>query len=44
MTKFGEWKIWNGGECPLPVGSKVQIQLAEDTRKKDVDSYIASVS
>ncbi len=29
--KAGDWKIWNGGENPVP-GKLVQWQLARDTR------------
>jgi hypothetical protein len=33
MTKFSEWRIWNGGECPVAPDTLVQVQLARDTRE-----------
>lgn len=32
MTEFGPWKIWNGGECPVPADANVQVQSAKQTR------------
>ena len=34
--QWGEWKIWNGGECPVASETVVQVQLADETRI-DVD-------
>lgn len=30
--KYGPWKIWNGGECPVGEGVMGQIQRRDDTR------------
>lgn len=30
--KYGPWKIWNGGECPVSFDKLVSVQLAENTR------------
>lgn len=30
--KYGPWKIWNGGECPVGEGVIGQIQRRDDTR------------
>lgn len=32
MTKYGEWRIWNGGECPVDPDTKVQVQTACQSR------------
>ena len=32
MTKFGEWKIWNGGEPPLAYGAMCQVQFRAESR------------
>jgi hypothetical protein len=32
MTKFSEWRIWNGGECPVAPDTLVQVQCACETR------------
>ena len=31
-TKYGPWKIWNGGKCPVDPDTRVQIQTATETR------------
>lgn len=31
MTKYGQWKIWNDGECPTG-GVKCQVQLRDQSR------------
>lgn len=31
-TKYGPWKIWNGGECPVAPETMVQVQLRGWTR------------
>lgn len=30
--KYSDWRIWNGGECPVDPETKVQVQMADDTR------------
>lgn len=32
MTEYNEWQIWNGGECPVPGDTLVQVQFACDSR------------
>lgn len=32
MTTFSEWRIWNGGECPVDPDVRVQFQRAGETR------------
>lgn len=32
--KFGEWNIWNGGNRPVWVGKKIQIQTRGMTRRE----------
>lgn len=34
MTKFSEWRIWNGGECPVAPDTLVQVQFADETRSE----------
>jgi hypothetical protein len=29
---YGEWQIWNGGECPVDPETKVQVHLIHETR------------
>jgi hypothetical protein len=31
---YGEWQIWNGGECPVDPETKVQVHLTHETRKR----------
>jgi hypothetical protein len=28
MTNIGEWVAWHGGECPVPAGTGVEVELA----------------
>lgn len=32
MTQFNEWKIWNGGECPVPEGTYGRVQWRNESR------------
>lgn len=32
--KYGPWKIWNGGECPVSPETRVLLQLARWTREQ----------
>ena len=32
MTTYSEWKIHNGGPCPVPKGTQVQIQTRDESR------------
>lgn len=33
MTEYNEWKIWNGGECPVPKGTMGRVQYREENRR-----------
>ena len=32
QNEYGPWEIWNGGECPVKVGARIQVQIREETR------------
>lgn len=38
MTKYAEWKIWNGGENPCP-GKRVQYQTTSQNRQQLQDDF-----
>jgi hypothetical protein len=35
---YGEWQIWNGGECPVDPETKVQVHLLYQTRREAIEN------
>ena len=43
MTNYmnGEAHVWNGGECPVPEETKVEVWLRNDTHSADIADHYA---